>query len=87
MALIVRHISSPKFVFENSVSESGVIKLGSKELRGIELPNTFLKNIVLNLTVLFFASIETFLYEVLKFCHFYYYYMGYNLILSGTLYK
>jgi len=41
--LIVSHISSPKFLFENSVSDAGVIKLRSKELWGIELANSFLK--------------------------------------------
>jgi hypothetical protein len=40
---IVSHITSPKFLFEKSVSDAGVIKLRFKELCGIELANSFLK--------------------------------------------
>ena len=43
MVFIVIHISSPKFLFENSVSDTGVINLRFKELCGIERANSFLK--------------------------------------------
>jgi hypothetical protein len=43
IVFIVSHISSPKFLFENSVSDTGVINLKFKELCGNELVNSFFK--------------------------------------------
>ena len=43
VVFIVSHISSPKFLFENSVSDTGVINLIFKELCGSELANSFSK--------------------------------------------
>jgi hypothetical protein len=40
---IVSHLFSPKFLFKNSVSEAGVMKLGFQELCGIEQAKSFLK--------------------------------------------